>query len=295
MNETESTNIGTSYLNALTSGDATKASEAISSALSRGLSPSKVYLKVLLPALTQVEELWLSGKLSVAEEHLATQIALQEMTRVRQLIKPKARLGKRALVATIDGDAHYLGGRLVADFLYMDGWEVDFLGTNTPSDDLIKFVTERRVDLVCLSATTESNLPELGRVIREIKKASLPPKVIVGGPVVGKIEESKLSALDADGVAIDAQVCTSIARKVCGLAEAETTLNQYLKGLGERILEKRKARHYTQQELAGLANLDRAYISSVEHGKQNMTVGAVFKLATALEVPLEDLLVGGQG
>jgi transcriptional regulator with XRE-family HTH domain len=48
----------------------------------------------------------------------------------------------------------------------------------------------------------------------------------------------------------------------------------------------------SQQDLADGSGLDRAYISSVENGKQNVTIGAVFKLSDALDIALEDLLVG---
>ena len=48
----------------------------------------------------------------------------------------------------------------------------------------------------------------------------------------------------------------------------------------------------SQQALADAADLDRTYISAVEHGKQNVTVGAIVKLSLALKIPLNQLLVG---
>ncbi len=71
-------------------------------------------------------------------------------------------------------------------------------------------------------------------------------------------------------------------------------LASYLKGLGRRISTLRKERSMSQQQLADTADLDRTYISAVEHGKQNVTVGAIVKLAVALQIPLDDLMVGGQ-
>ena len=49
----------------------------------------------------------------------------------------------------------------------------------------------------------------------------------------------------------------------------------------------------TQQDLADAAGLDRTYISLVEHGRQNLTIGAVLKIAQALDVPIGDLLTHG--
>ena len=55
------------------------------------------------------------------------------------------------------------------------------------------------------------------------------------------------------------------------------------------------ARGWTQGQLAAAAELDRTYISGVENGKQNPTLGALMKLARALEVPLERLVLSGGG
>jgi transcriptional regulator with XRE-family HTH domain len=38
------------------------------------------------------------------------------------------------------------------------------------------------------------------------------------------------------------------------------------------------------------AELDRTYVSAVERGRQNLTLGAIMKLAGALETSLDDLL-----
>ena len=72
----------------------------------------------------------------------------------------------------------------------------------------------------------------------------------------------------------------------------EETLNSYLNELGGRILTLRKSNGMSQQALADAADLDRTYISAVEHGKQNVTVGAIVKLSLALKIPLNQLLVG---
>jgi transcriptional regulator with XRE-family HTH domain len=56
------------------------------------------------------------------------------------------------------------------------------------------------------------------------------------------------------------------------------------------VLELRTARGWSQQALAAEAGLDRTYISAVERGRQNLTVGALLSLAQALDTPIADLL-----
>jgi methanogenic corrinoid protein MtbC1/DNA-binding XRE family transcriptional regulator len=289
--ETAASDFYRRYLDALTEGDTRAATSVIDQALASGLVPSKIYLKILMPAQRELGELWHKGSVSVAEEHLATQITLDQMARLRHLFRPKASLGVHALVATVDGDPHYIGCRVVADFLYLDGWEVDFVGTNTPSQDLAQMVQAREVHLVAIGATLEESLPELARVVLALRALPRAPKIMIGGPVLQSYSSRISSELKPDALAFDARQAIEEARRVCGMLGSHASLNQYLKGLGARILERRKARRFSQQELANGAGLDRAYISSVENGKQNVTIGAIFKLADALEVSVEDLLV----
>ena len=60
--------------------------------------------------------------------------------------------------------------------------------------------------------------------------------------------------------------------------------------MGRKVREIRKGLGWNQQQLADSADLDRTYISAVEHGKQNLTLGAIIKLADGLGVELGQLL-----
>ncbi len=78
-----------------------------------------------------------------------------------------------------------------------------------------------------------------------------------------------------------------------------TELNRTLMEIGEKIHFNRKSHKMSQQKLSRASGLDRAYISSLENGKQNITIGALLKLSAALGVALRDLITGphvtGQG
>lgn len=59
---------------------------------------------------------------------------------------------------------------------------------------------------------------------------------------------------------------------------------------GQKLKEIRVMVKISQEELAGLANLDRTYISSVERGKRNISIRNIFKLANALNIPPYQLI-----
>jgi DNA-binding XRE family transcriptional regulator len=65
--------------------------------------------------------------------------------------------------------------------------------------------------------------------------------------------------------------------------------------LGPRVQELRKGHSWSQKRLAQSADPDRTCISAVEPGEQNLTLGAVVKLANALEVPLGKLRLPSTG
>lgn len=67
-------------------------------------------------------------------------------------------------------------------------------------------------------------------------------------------------------------------------------LDQFLTSLGERISQLRRGAGLTQIQLSQLSGLDRAYLSSIENGRQNVTIGAIYKISAALQINLQELL-----
>ena len=74
------------------------------------------------------------------------------------------------------------------------------------------------------------------------------------------------------------------------MAKEKIDFESHLADIGIQIRVVRTELQMTQQELADQCGLDRTYISMVENGKQNLTLGALFKIADALEIPLSSLI-----
>lgn len=276
------------YLDALVRGDSTRADVVISHARKRGWSAPRIYLEILAPAQAELGSLWRRKRLSVAQEHLATEITLHEMERLRQASDAGTRLGARVVVTTVAGDIHAVGARMVADFLLMDGWTVDYLGANTPTRDLVDFVRQRGAELVALSVTLAEFLPAASEAAIALRRLRPPPKLLVGGAAL-RGQPRVAAALAVDAVAADALTGMHEARKL--VRQTAAAPPDYFERLGRRVQDLRTAREWTQQQLAGAAGLDRTYISGLENGKQNPTLTALLRLAAALEVPLGRLLV----
>ena len=65
-----------------------------------------------------------------------------------------------------------------------------------------------------------------------------------------------------------------------------------LKDFGKIVAEKRKAIGISQEELAHKAELHRTYIGMVERGEKNITIKSIFKLSSALDCSIEELVKG---
>jgi transcriptional regulator with XRE-family HTH domain len=60
---------------------------------------------------------------------------------------------------------------------------------------------------------------------------------------------------------------------------------------GCRLRQLRASRGMSQEELGALAGLDRTYISGVERGLRNLGLINLYKIAQALGIPADQLLV----
>jgi hypothetical protein len=59
---------------------------------------------------------------------------------------------------------------------------------------------------------------------------------------------------------------------------------------GKKVLERRLSLKISQETLANMADIDRAYLPDIEKGKRNVSLRVADKIAKALNVSLKDLL-----
>jgi transcriptional regulator with XRE-family HTH domain len=66
--------------------------------------------------------------------------------------------------------------------------------------------------------------------------------------------------------------------------------NEILNKFGERVREVRIAKGLSQEQLAFKADLHRTYIGMIERAEKNITLVNIEKIASALEIPIHELL-----
>ena len=134
-----------------------------------------VVMEVISPCLRRIGEGWHMGRVSTAQEHFASTYLRGALQGLLSLMGGV--LGPTLVVSTLPGEQHEIGSLISALFLRRAGYNVHYLGPNTPLADLKSFAERTGAKAVVLSAAQPVSLESLPQgALRH-----LAPVVVVGG------------------------------------------------------------------------------------------------------------------
>lgn len=159
---------------------------AVSAVRAGDLSVLELYDEVVTPLLVDTGTRWQQGATQVWEEHFASStmrtIIESLYLDVVQTARSARANGRTVLLACPPHEQHDLGLRMLADRFAVAGWNVVFLGTDTPVAEIIAAARSVGAALLVLSASTHFNRLHLRNVVDELKAALPDTRVAVGGP-----------------------------------------------------------------------------------------------------------------
>jgi methanogenic corrinoid protein MtbC1 len=201
------------FLQALLRGDSQTCLEIGSRLTKTPAGLQTFYLEILQPAMYEVGRLWEEGEISVAQEHLASAMVARLMAVLYPSLELVQEPKGRAVVTAAPNEFHETGARCVADLLALDGWQIDYLGANTPSIDLLHHLLRTKPQVLALSVAMPFNLDVTTDIITAIRQqpelANL--KVMVGGLAFSDLPEL-WQITGADGYAPHAKGAVELAR-----------------------------------------------------------------------------------
>ncbi len=170
------------------------------------------YLPMLQSCMIEIGIRWERGEISVAQEHLATAVAGRIMSMFYGSYVVRKPDKGRVLVTAAPNEFHELGARMVADFLEMDGWEVHYLGANTPAADLIELLAASPWHFLAVSVAMPFNLDLARELISTLKAHSgtRDIRVMLGGRIIAEMP-GLAAGTGADGWASDAAAAVRLA------------------------------------------------------------------------------------
>ncbi len=151
--------------------------------------------KILRPVMYQIGDEWAHGEMSIATEHVASNVA---QTLVKIIMDKETSSGskKKILLCVPVGEEHHLGCDVIETFLSGKGYRVFNMSTSIPTDSIMHFIRHNDPDVVMVSITLEDNLKTGQRLIKKIREKFDVP-VMVGGFA---LEQEKVPKFDAQVV-----------------------------------------------------------------------------------------------
>lgn len=215
------------YLDALLDTDRYVACRTILNAAEAGVPVTDIYLQVLDRCQREIGRLWQSKRITIAQEHYCTAVTQLVMSQLYPYLLARPKSGRRLVAASVSGELHEIGLRVVADVFEAEGWEVIYLGANTPEESILQTIRQNRPELLVISATMSFNLAAVERLIALVRSSEVghSVKIMVGGYPCN-IDPNLWQQLGADGYACDVREALTTAERLVTLrgvqAAAET-------------------------------------------------------------------------
>jgi MerR family transcriptional regulator, light-induced transcriptional regulator len=173
---------GRAYAAALLSGDEVAAEIVIREAIEAKLDAAVIDDEIIAPALWLIGELWERGEISVADEHLATEISLRVLALQREAHRlARSRGDARVMLAAVEGELHVVALRMTANLLRSAGYDVVMLGADVPSRALAASARRHAPDVICLSSTMPGGGDRVLIAINEVQQLRPSVGFVIGG------------------------------------------------------------------------------------------------------------------
>ena len=144
-------------------------------------SLDQFYERIMTPVMSEIGYLWSEGKLSIATEHVASNIA-HSLVKVIGDENRKSKRDKGKIVLTTPvGEDHNLGCNVLDSFLVLKGFTTFNLSPSTPAESLNEFIKTAKPDAVIVSITLEENIKSGQRMVKKVHDANKKLPIFIGG------------------------------------------------------------------------------------------------------------------
>lgn len=163
--------------------------------------PADFFDKILRPVMYKIGEDWADNTISIATEHVASNVAQTLVKIIMDKVSGSANK-KKILVCVPLGEEHHLGCDVLETYLSIKGFKVYNIGTSIPTESILSFIEYNKPDIVLVSITLEDNISAGQRLVKKIKdQYSIP--ILVGGFAFQSEKTHKFNAKVIQDVNLD--------------------------------------------------------------------------------------------
>ena len=141
------------FLGYLLCGDESSARRVVMDAFLNGYSAARVFDSIVVPAFSEIGNLWHCGTLEVYQERRACEICSRVVHELRRAVGAGPADGPLAIGGTLDGDPYTIASSMSEVVLRESGWRATSLGNMLPFNTLMKAVENDRPRMLWLSVT----------------------------------------------------------------------------------------------------------------------------------------------
>ncbi len=145
------------------------------------MPPLAFSLQFILPLIRRVGDLWCTGGLEVAQEHIvSSQLRSLLGTLMRHVTPPIG--ARRIVIAAPAGHRHEFGAFIGAFIAASRGLEPIYLGSDLPAEQIELAAKRSGSDIVLLSVVRDCSERELADLTRDVKRLATESEVWLGVP-----------------------------------------------------------------------------------------------------------------
>lgn len=182
-------------------GNINKVQKLIHETLEKKIKPKEIINEALIEGMKEVGIRFKEFKIFVPEVLMSA----KAMSAGMDILKPMLVEGDmpskgKCVFATVEGDVHDIGKKLVSMMMESDGYEIIDLGTNVPTQIIINAVIEHKPELVAMSAMLTTTMKPMEITVKALKENNLYDniKIMVGGAPLTKRFADQIGAYYAN-------------------------------------------------------------------------------------------------
>lgn len=155
-------------------------------------SAADFFDKILRPVMYKIGDDWANNKISIATEHVASNVA-QGLVKIIMDRNQGESSKKKVLICIPQGEEHRLGCDVLETYLSSKGFKVYNLANGAPNESIVSFVETSKPDVIFVSITLDDNIKPGQRLVKKISDSFDIP-IFVGGFA---LENEKTPKFDA--------------------------------------------------------------------------------------------------
>lgn len=155
-------------------------------------SVSDFFDKILRPVMYKIGDDWATNKISIATEHVASNVA-QALVKIIMDRNQGDSSKKKVLICVPQGEEHRLGCDVLETFLSTKGFRVFNLANSAPSESILSYIETSKPDVIFVSITLDDSIKASQRLVKKIAESYSIP-IFVGGYALQNEKTPKFDA-----------------------------------------------------------------------------------------------------